>query len=77
MWKHLANCPKKQEDSGVAHFGRRRVRSLCAISTPVGREISDALKNVVSLMNYDDVTRAVHNDVYSSIWGAFVPLIWF
>ncbi|XP_051980871.1 uncharacterized protein LOC127642308 [Xyrauchen texanus] len=60
LWKHLKNCPLKPKDDESK--GRKRVRSLCALKTPVGLEVSKGLKNILSIMNYDEVSRVVHSD---------------
>ncbi|KTG38795.1 hypothetical protein cypCar_00042030 [Cyprinus carpio] len=60
LWKHVKNCPlKPQED---APQGRKRVRALCALKTPVGFEVSNGFKKILSVMNYDEVSRTIHSD---------------
>ncbi|XP_073727672.1 uncharacterized protein [Misgurnus anguillicaudatus] len=60
LWKHIKNCPLKPKDDDAQ--GRKRVRSLCALKTPVGLEVSKGFKKVLSLMNYDEVSRVIHSD---------------
>nr|XP_055049735.1 uncharacterized protein LOC129435570 isoform X2 [Misgurnus anguillicaudatus] len=60
LWKHIKNCPLKPKDDEAQ--GRKRVRSLCALKTPVGLEVSKGFKKVLSLMNYDEVSRVIHSD---------------
>ncbi len=60
LWKHIKNCPLKPKDDESQ--GRKRVRSLCALKTPVGLEVSESLKKILSFMNYDEVARVVHSD---------------
>ncbi|XP_049332973.1 uncharacterized protein LOC111195432 isoform X3 [Astyanax mexicanus] len=62
LWRHMKNCPKKTQDSADSQVSRKRVRSLCALANPVGRDISEGLKRVLSQMTYDDVYRSVQND---------------
>ncbi|XP_036932014.1 uncharacterized protein LOC119017757 isoform X5 [Acanthopagrus latus] len=62
LWKHMKNCPAKEETSDESSSGRRRVRSKCALKTAIVREISEGLKNVISSMTYDEVTRMIQND---------------
>ncbi|XP_036419034.1 uncharacterized protein LOC118802695 isoform X2 [Colossoma macropomum] len=62
LWRHMKNCPKKTQDSDESPIARKRVRSLCALATPVGRDISEGLKKVLSQMTYDDVYHTVQND---------------
>ncbi|XP_067227718.1 uncharacterized protein [Chanodichthys erythropterus] len=61
LWKHIKTCPLKPKDDEAQ--GRKRVRSLCALNTPVGLEVSTGFKKVLSFMNYDDVSRVVHSDI--------------
>ncbi|XP_052474111.1 uncharacterized protein LOC128030478 [Carassius gibelio] len=60
LWKHIKNCPLKPKNEDAQ--GRKRVRSLCALNTPVGLEVSKGFKKVLSFMNYDEVSRVVHTD---------------
>ncbi|XP_073731051.1 uncharacterized protein [Misgurnus anguillicaudatus] len=60
LWNHSKNCPLKPKDDEAQ--GRKRVRSLCALKTPVGLEVSKGFKKVLSLMNYDEVSRVIHSD---------------
>ena len=60
LWKHIKNCPLKPKDDDAQ--GRKRVRPLCALNTPVGLEVSKGFKKIVSFMNYDEVSRVVHTD---------------
>ncbi len=60
LWKHVKNCPLKPKDDEPQ--GRKRVRSLCALKTPVGLEVSKSFKKILSFMNYDEVSRVVHSD---------------
>ncbi|XP_073732486.1 uncharacterized protein [Misgurnus anguillicaudatus] len=60
LWKHIKNCPLKPKDDDAQ--GRKRVRSLCALKTSVGLEVSKGFKKVLSLMNYDEVSRVIHSD---------------
>ncbi|XP_073703962.1 uncharacterized protein [Garra rufa] len=61
LWKHMKNCPLKPKDDESQ--GRKRVRSLCALKTPVGLEVSKSFKKILSVMNYDAVSRVVHSDI--------------
>lgn len=60
LWKHVKNCPLKPKDDEPQ--GRKRVRSLCALKTPVGLEVSKSFKKILNFMNYDEVSRVVHSD---------------
>ncbi|XP_019906138.1 uncharacterized protein LOC105029909 isoform X2 [Esox lucius] len=61
LWKHVRNCPLKPKMDGESQ-GRKGVRSMCALTTPVGLEISDGMKKVLRQMNYDEVSRIVQSD---------------
>ncbi|KAK2905452.1 hypothetical protein Q8A67_007251 [Cirrhinus molitorella] len=60
LWKHIKNCPLKPENDNPQ--GRKRVRSFCALKTPVGLEVSKDFKKILSFMNYDDVSCTIHSD---------------
>ncbi|XP_051802894.1 uncharacterized protein LOC110968623 isoform X9 [Acanthochromis polyacanthus] len=61
LWKHIKICPENtREDTPQA--GRKRVRSLCALTTPVGLEISEGLQKILTHANYDEVSRVVQSD---------------
>ncbi|XP_058506753.1 uncharacterized protein LOC131473526 isoform X2 [Solea solea] len=62
LWKHMKICPANKETSEESSSGKRRIRSKCALKTAVVREISEGLKNVISSMVYDEVTRLIQND---------------
>lgn len=61
LWKHMKTCEEKSRDN-EPRVGRKRVRSLCALTTPVSLEISEGLRNILTHMNYDEVSNVVQND---------------
>lgn len=61
LWKHVKVCPEKTKEDDT-QVGRRRVRSLCALATPVGFEVSESLRKILTHMNYDEVSQVVQND---------------
>ena len=61
LWKHIKICPEKtREDTPQA--GRKRVRSLCALATPVGLEVSEGLQKILAHANFDEVSHVVQSD---------------
>lgn len=40
LWKLPRICPEKMRED-APQFGRKRVRSLCAVTTPFGLEVSE------------------------------------
>ncbi|XP_029685193.1 uncharacterized protein [Takifugu rubripes] len=61
LWKHMKGCHEKpRKDAPEA--GRKRVRSLCALTTPVSVEISEGLREILTKMHYDEVSHAVQED---------------
>lgn len=61
LWKHVKRCEEKPRED-EPRVGRKRVRSLCALTTPVSFEISEGLQNILTHMNYDEVSNVVQND---------------
>ncbi|XP_029943204.1 uncharacterized protein LOC115385360 isoform X2 [Salarias fasciatus] len=61
LWKHVKVCPEKTRED-APQVGRKRVRSLCALTTPVSLEVSDGLQKILTHMNYDDVSQVVQNE---------------
>ena len=61
LWKHVKICPEKTRED-APQFGRKRVRSLCALNTPVGLDVSKGLQKILTHMNYDEVSHVVQKD---------------
>ncbi|XP_058471537.1 uncharacterized protein LOC131444863 isoform X2 [Solea solea] len=61
LWKHIKICQEQAGDD-APQVGRKRVRSLCALSTPVGLDIGEGLKKILTHMIYDEVFHVVQND---------------
>lgn len=61
LWKHIKTCEEKPRED-EPRVGRKRVRSLCALTAPVNFEISEGLQKILTHMNYDEVSNVVQND---------------
>ncbi|XP_034547617.1 uncharacterized protein LOC117818719 isoform X2 [Notolabrus celidotus] len=60
--KHIRSCPEKVKNENQLEVGRRRIAALCAMEASEDLCITDGLKNILSVMTYDEVTRAIMDD---------------
>ncbi|XP_048861681.1 uncharacterized protein LOC125729875 isoform X12 [Brienomyrus brachyistius] len=59
LWKHIKICPQNPDPS---EGGKKYVRSLCAMSTPVGLDVSQSFKDVLCNMAYNEISAIVRSD---------------
>nr|XP_020492250.1 uncharacterized protein LOC109986062 isoform X1 [Labrus bergylta]XP_020492251.1 uncharacterized protein LOC109986062 isoform X1 [Labrus bergylta] len=60
--RHIKMCPEKVKNEDKSEGERRRTALLCVMEAADGLVITDGLKNILSVMIYDDVTRTIMDD---------------
>ncbi|XP_048860839.1 uncharacterized protein LOC125727900 isoform X3 [Brienomyrus brachyistius] len=61
LWKHIKICPQNPNPD-PSEGGKKYVRSLCAMSTPVGLDVSQSFKDVLCNMAYNEISAIVRSD---------------
>ncbi|XP_074527257.1 uncharacterized protein LOC141790983 [Halichoeres trimaculatus] len=62
LWKHKWSCPDRVKNENKSEDKGRRILSLCAMEALDDLNMTDGLKNILSVMQYDDVARAIMDD---------------
>lgn len=65
----METCPERAKSDNESELGRKRIRSLCALASPLYVKITDKLRNILSHMTYDDVSQTAQSDVYILQFG--------
>ncbi|CAJ1069453.1 uncharacterized protein LOC117818719 isoform X2 [Xyrichtys novacula] len=60
--RHVRSCSERVKNEDESEVGRRRYASLCAMEASEDLGITEGLKSILSVMTYDEVTRAVMDD---------------
>ncbi|XP_041643298.1 uncharacterized protein LOC121509728 [Cheilinus undulatus] len=60
--RHMRRCPEKVKRENESGIGKKRMAWLCAMEVSDDLCISDGLKNILSVMLYDEVTRTIMDD---------------
>ncbi|KAM7017585.1 uncharacterized protein LKV04_003020 isoform 2-T2 [Tautogolabrus adspersus] len=70
--RHMKMCPEKVKNEDKSEVERRRIALLCVMEASDGLVITDGLKDILSVMQYDEVTRTIMDDSILLQFGEFL-----